>query len=183
MAESDKPAWPGRQVRVVDLDASGADAYAALWRFVLDLDLVRSFCRRIAPVDEPLRYLVADQRAVVTEVLDGTYARIVDVPAALAARGYRAEVDLVVELTDRMLPDNDGGWRIRTSTTGAEVERTGASPDLSMDIRELGAAYLGGTSLNALHRAGLVTEHRTGTVAQLAATLTWPLLPFCPDEF
>ena len=183
VAESNKPAHPGREVRVIDLDAARPDAYAALWRFLLDLDLVRSFSRRIAPVDEPLRYLVADQRAVASEVLDGTYARIVDVPAALAARGYSREVDLVIELTDHLLPANAGRWRVRSAASGAQVNRTDSSPDVTMDIRELGAGYLGGTSFNALLRAGLFLEHTAGAVAQLAAAFSWPSLPFCPDEF
>ena len=182
LGESDKPALPGRDVRVMDLDATRPDAYAALWRFLLDLDLVHSFSRRIAPVDEPLRHLVADQRAVATEVLDGTYARIVDVPAALAARAYSREVDLVIELTDHLLPANAGRWRVRTSAIDAHVDRSNSSPDVTMDIRELGAGYLGGTSLNTLHRAGLVLEHTAGAVSQLAAAFSWPLLPFCPDE-
>ena len=183
VAESDKSAHPGREVRVLDLDAARPDAYAALWRFLLDLDLIRSFSRRIAPVDEPLRYLVADHRAVGTEVLDGTYARIVDVPAALAARSYSREVDLVLELTDYLLPANAGRWRLRTSAADAQVEPTGSSPDVTMDIRELGAGYLGGTSFDALHRAGLILEHTADAASQLAAAFSWPLLPFCPDEF
>ena len=183
VAESDKPAHAGREVRVHDLDAARPDAYAALWRFLLDLDLIRSFSRRIAPVDEPLRYLVADHRAVATEVLDGTYARIVDVPAALAARSYSREVDLVLELTDHLLPANAGRWRLRTSAADAQVEPTGSSPDVTMDIRELGAGYLGGTSFDALHRAGLILQHTADAASQLAAAFSWPLLPFCPDEF
>ena len=86
----------GAEVTVADLDAATPPAYAALWRFLLNLDLVRSFRRDDAPADEPLRLLVADPRAITTETIDGTYARIVDVPAALGARRYAAEVDMVL---------------------------------------------------------------------------------------
>jgi len=183
LADSDNPALPGREVRILDLDAAEPGAYAALWRFLLDLDLVRSFSRRIAPVDEPLRHLVADQRAIKTEVLDGTYARIVDLPAALEGRRYRQDVDTVIEVRDQLLPGNDGRWRLQGGPEGGRVSRATDTPDLTLEIRELGAAYLGGTSLDALYRAGLVQEHTPGAVAALAGALSWPVLPYCPDEF
>jgi hypothetical protein len=52
-----------------------------------------------------------------------------------------------------------------------------------VNIRELGAIYLGGTPLTSLQRAGLVQEHRPGSVWSLAAAFTWPRQPFCPDFF
>ena len=52
-----------------------------------------------------------------------------------------------------------------------------------LDITELGAAYLGGTSLGALAAAGLVTEGRPGAVRQLSAALSWDLAPWCPVNF
>jgi predicted acetyltransferase len=173
----------GKEVRIHELDAVDAGGYAALWRFLLDLDLVRTFARRNSPTDEPLRYLVADQRAVKTQVQDGTYARIVDLPAALEARRYGADVDVVIEVRDQLLPANDGVFRLTASQQQVQVTRSSDSPDLTLATRELGACYLGGTSLNALHRAGLVAEHRAGSVAALSAALSWPLLPFCPDFF
>jgi predicted acetyltransferase len=165
--EGDKAEIPGKEVQIGDLDASNSRAYAALWRYVLDLDLVRRFVRRCAPADEPLRYLVADQRAIKTEVLDGTYARIIDVPAALEGRRYHRELDTVVEVHDHMV----------------SVTRTRRKPDVSLSARELGAIYLGGTSLDWLDRAGLVEEHKHGTVSALAAAFSWPRPPFCVDFF
>ncbi len=147
---------------MVDLDAATPPAYAALWRFLLSLDLVRSFRRDDAPVDEPLRLLVADPRAITTETIDGTYARIVDVPAALGARRYATEVDLVLGVTDALLPQNDGAFRLRGGPDGAEVTSTQDSPDVSLGIRELGALYLGGVSPATLRQAGLVAERHAG---------------------
>ena len=42
-------------------------AYASLWRYLLDLDLARTFQLWSAPLDEPLRHLVTDARAVETD--------------------------------------------------------------------------------------------------------------------
>jgi hypothetical protein len=63
------------------------------------------------------------------------------------------------------------------------VERVDAAADLTLSVRELGAAYLGGTSLGALHAAGLIDEHRPGAVARASAAFGWPIAPFCADMF
>ncbi|GAA3622377.1 GNAT family N-acetyltransferase [Microlunatus ginsengisoli] len=174
---------PTGEVEIVELDAADPGAHAALWRFVLDLDLVRTYRYDLASVGEPLRYLVADQRAVSTQIVDGTFARLVDVRRALAERAYGAEVDLVLGVTDRLLPHNDGPIRLQTSGSGGQVGRARRKPDLTVDVRELGAIYLGGVSLNDLHRAGLVQERRKGAVAAAASAFGWTRPPLTPDHF
>jgi hypothetical protein len=62
-------------------------------------------------------------------------------------------------------------------------ERTGRAADLALDVRELGAAYLGGTRLGTLAAAGLVRELRPGAVARLSAAMTWDPAPWCPQIF
>jgi len=170
-------------VTVVALDAASAPAYAALWRFVLDLDLVRRFARHDAPLDEPLRHLVADPRAIETKLSDGTYARLVDVPTALAARRYAAEVDVLIGVEDTLLPDNARTFRLQGGPGLASVSQSHRAPDLTLNVSELGAIYLGGTSPAALHRAGLITERSPGAVAAITAAFSWSRLPFCNDYF
>jgi hypothetical protein len=50
-------------------------------------------------------------------------------------------------------------------------------------IRDLSAIYLGGTSLAALARAGLVTARTQGAAAATGAAFGWSQPPFCPDSF
>jgi predicted acetyltransferase len=175
---------PAYELRITELDAATGPARAALWRHLLDLDLVRTFSISHAPMDEPLRYLVADQRSVRTEVSDGTYARVVDVVDALQARRYAADLDVVVAITDPLFPRNDARFRIDAAAGGgAKVSRARRKPDIEMDIRELGAIYLGGVSLRTLHGAGLVTEFTPGSIARMTMAFEWDRLPFCPDHF
>jgi len=47
-----------------------------------------------------------------------------------------------------------------------EVARTDRTADLALDVRELGAVYLGGISLVELAAAGLVTELTDGALVQ-----------------
>jgi predicted acetyltransferase len=176
----------GAEVSVEELDADTAVARAALWRFVLDLDLVRRFVRQNAPMDDSVRYLVADRRSVKAEDQDGTYARLVDVPRALEARRYLADLDVTIRVEDPLLPHNTGTIRLETGPDGASVTRVTRSrrrPDLIMNARDLSAIYLGGTSLAALARAGLVAERTKGVAAATSAAFGWSQPPFCPDFF
>jgi predicted acetyltransferase len=176
--ESDSAA----EVAIDEIDASNAAARAALWRFVLDLDLVRTFSVDSAP-DEPLRYLVNDLRSVKAGVQDGTYARLVDVPRALAARRYLSELDVIIRVEDPLLSRNTGSIRLEADSDGAVVTKSRRKPDLIMDVRELSAIYLGGTPLLALTRAGLVAERTKGAAAATAGAFGWSQPPFCPDFF
>jgi len=172
----------GAEVRVIEVDAASPQGYAALWRFLLSLDLVRGFTAD-APVDDPLRYLVADPGMITAELHPGTYARLVDVRLALEARTYAADLDVVIGVRDRMLPQNDGAVRLQAGTEGASTARARRRPDLTLDIRDLGAIYLGNGALGSLHAAGLVEERTPGSVAAVTAAFTSLRAPFCGDFF
>jgi predicted acetyltransferase len=171
------------EVIISELDAEAGPARAALWRFVLDLDLVRRFSTHGAPLDEPLRYLVHDLRSVRAELQDGTYARLVDVPRALQARRYLTDLDVIIEVEDPLLSHNNGSVRLQAGSGETSITRSRRRPDLIMNVRELSAIYLGGTPLAALARAGLVTERTKGAVQATAAAFAWSQPPFCPDFF
>jgi predicted acetyltransferase len=171
------------EVIISELDAVAGPGRAALWRFVLDLDLVRRFSAGGAPADEPLRYLVHDLRSVKAELGDGTYARLVDVSRALEARRYLTDVDVIIAVEDSLLTHNSGSIRLEAGPDGASVTRTRRRPDLIMNVRELSAIYLGGTPLAALARAGLIQERTKGAALAAAGAFAWSQPPFCPDFF
>ena len=172
----------------------GADpaASAALAADLLSRDLTAEFRLRGRPVDDPLLYQLADPRRARPRLTDALWARIIDVPGALARRRYSSPVDAVIEVRDDLLPSNAGRWRLSTAGAapdGAGLEAScvpaGASQtaDVALDVTQLGAAYLGGTPLGALATAGLVTEGRPGAVRQLSAALSWDVAPWCPVNF
>lgn len=170
------------QVQVVEIDATNGPAYAALWRFVLDLDLVQTFIAEV-PVDVTLRQLTANPRTIKAELRDGIYVRLVDVRAALEARTYGCDLDVVIGVRDRLLPTNHGSIRLQAGPDGAVTATTRRKPDLTLDVRELGAIYLGQPTLGALHEAGVVTERTPGSVAAMNAAFTTLRAPFCNDHF
>ena len=55
---------------------------------------------------------------------DSLWVRLVDLPEAVAARGYEADCDVVVEVADRLAPWNAGRWRIRVKDGTGEATRT-----------------------------------------------------------
>ncbi|SEB26068.1 MULTISPECIES: GNAT family N-acetyltransferase [unclassified Mycobacterium] len=174
---------PNSEVHVQEVVATNHRAYAKIWRYLLDMDLVRTFAYDGAAVDEPLLSLVADRRALACEVRDGVYVRLVDVPRALGLRSYAAPVDVVLEVTDGLCPWNTGRVRLRGGPDGAECETTTAPADIAISVRELGAVYLGGVDLQALASAGLVREFTPGLVHRAAVAFGWPVAPGVPDDF
>lgn len=176
---------PAGTVRVREAVAVDAAATHQLWSFLLDLDLTATVEGPMLPVDDALLHLLVDPRAVVPKVNDNLWVRLLDLPVALAGRRYAAPVDLVLEVSDARLPDNAGRWRLTTGAQGpdgtypATATRTDDDADLHLDVRELGAAYLGGRSLAAQARAGLVVEVTPGAVQTAAVAFLWPVAPFC----
>jgi predicted acetyltransferase len=170
---------PNGTTRVREVVALDAAAARALWGRLLDLDLQAKVEIGRRPPDDALLHLLVDTRAAAPVLLDGLWLRLVDLPAALAARRYSADVDVVLEVTDELLPGNAGRWRVTGGPGKASCERTDDEADLALDVRELGAAYLGGSTLTALAAAGLVAERTPGALDEAARAFAWPVAPFC----
>ena len=85
-------AWADRRpdghLKVVDLRACDAEAEAALWSFLASVDLVTTIDAPSRPVDDPVRFLVANEADVDVRAAMPLWSRLVDLPAALTARGY-----------------------------------------------------------------------------------------------
>lgn len=174
---------PNAELHVQEVRATNPRAYARTWRFLLELDLVRGVRFDGASVDERLRHLVADPRALRCQVTDGIFTRLVDVPGALALRRYATDVDVVLDVTDEFCPWNTGRYRLRGGPDGADCERSSAPADIALSARDLGAVYLGGVSLAALASAGLAGELTPGSVTRAAIAFGWPVAPGIPDQF
>ena len=174
---------PRGVVQVREVVAADPVAYAALWRFLLSIDLTRSASAGFLALDEPLQHLVNEPRRLGAKVRDALWVRIVDLPAALAARRYAAEVDVVLDVTDVHLTANSGRWRLTGGPSGAACVRTTDDADLACTALELGAAYLGGTTLSALAAAGRVRELTPGALHRASAAFGWHRLPNPTEVF
>ncbi|MHA7665563.1 GNAT family N-acetyltransferase [Mycolicibacterium sp. HS_4_1] len=174
---------PNGGLQIQEVLATNHYAYASIWRYLLDMDLVRTVEYDGAAVDEPLLSLVADRRALACQVRDGIYVRLVDVRRALTLRSYAAPVDVVLDVTDEFCPWNSCRWRLSGGPDGAECETSTAPADIAISARDLGAIYLGGVNLQALANAGLLEEMTPGSVHRTAVAFSWPVAPGVPDDF
>ncbi len=157
----------GNLIQVRQLFAMTPPALAALARFLFDLDLAGTIQLRRRPLDDPVRWLLADPRRLrTTSVGDMLWVRILDLPAAMTARGYNASDQLVLEVRDALQQENSRRWLLDATPGGAACAPTDADPDLVLDIADLGAAYLGGVRLATLARCGRIVERTGGAAAR-----------------
>jgi len=171
------------EVRVRELVASTPEGAAAIWGFLLGLDLTSRLVYEMAPRDEPLVHMLADGRAVRTAVGDSLWVRLVDLPRALTERFYLQPFEVVLEVGDEVCPWNAGRWALRWDGTAATCARTALPAGLALGAAELGAAHLGGTTLDVLARAGRVRELRPGALAAASRGFAWDRAPWCPEIF
>ncbi|MDG4796063.1 GNAT family N-acetyltransferase [Micromonospora sp. WMMD1082] len=176
-------AGPKGLTTVDEVVATDPAAYRAIWRMLLSLDLARRLSWVRAAVDEPLLRMVNEPRQLGAQLVDALWVRVVDVPAALAARRYATDVDVVIEVTDDLLPENTGRWRLRGGLTGATCTPESAPADLACDVRCLGEVFLGGAGLTTLADAGRVRELRPGALATATPAFTWPRAPSALEVF
>jgi predicted acetyltransferase len=166
----------GRRARIVvdELRGTTPEVEAALWRFLLDLDLVGPVTVKRCAVDEPVRWRLADPRQLRTSAVeDRLYVRVLDTAAAFEARGYQAEGRLVLDVAP---PDSDEGdvdgapgrWVLEAGPDGASCRRarTGDDVDLRLGLPALGTLLMGGFAASTLAAGGRVEEARRGALRQ-----------------
>jgi predicted acetyltransferase len=181
---------PGR-LKLVDLVAATDDAYAALWRFVVEMDMVNEVEAPLRSVSEPVAWQVSDHRAVrKTGERDHLWLRILDVPVALAARRYAAPGDYLLDVTDDLgfahgrfllTVSGDGSGNAR-ELDGVENAPAGAV-EVALSAADLASLYLGGTSAVDLTRAGRILELTPDAAARLDTALRSAYAPHLSTWF
>jgi predicted acetyltransferase len=171
------------EVSVLDMMAATPAASLDLWRFLLDIDLMARLEWWNLAVDDPLLLAVAEPRKLEWTLGDALWLRIVDVAPALAARRYRSDGQLVIAISDELCPWNDGRWALRVEHGIPFTEPTDEAPDVTCEIADLAAAYLGGFSFAQLAAAGRATEKAPGGLARADALFRTDRAPWCPRVF
>lgn len=133
-----------------------------------------------APVEPLLGHLPEQDHAVREH--EAWLLRIVDLPAALTARGYPAGVDaeLHLEVTDEVLPENAGRWVLAVGPDGAEVA-AGGRGELRADARALAPLYAGYLTPDLLAASGRL-EGTPGALAAATRLFAGPP-PWMPDMY
>lgn len=160
---------PSNELKVDQMVCANAGAEAALWRYLFDIDLVATVKAWDRPPDDAVLWLVQEPRLLRFSVSDGLWVRLLDVGAALEARGYAADGRLVLEVHDDLRPETSGRFELVVSDGAGSCSRTSAEPEVEGRVAGWGAAYLGGTSFQQLGRAQQLWERSPGALARADA--------------
>ncbi|WP_410506886.1 enhanced intracellular survival protein Eis [[Mycobacterium] appelbergii] len=155
-------------VRVSEFTAATTAAHAALWRALLGLDLMEKIVVHTHP-DEALPYLLTDSRlARTTASADDLWVRIMDVPRALEARSYQADLDTVIEVADGFRSDG-GRFALQIRDGRARCTPTDTQADVELDLDVLGSLYLGDHRAEGFALANRLRSNDTGLIRRLGA--------------
>jgi predicted acetyltransferase len=170
------------RANVADLVWATPVAHASLWRFLLDLDLVETVTVEDRPLDDPIRFLLADRRRVrPTALTDGLWLRLIDIPAALAARRYPVTDEL--RLAVRRVEGGEELVAVESAEGGAGAAAFTGQPDLRLTEQALAAIYLGGDRPSTLARAGLIDELLPGALRRADSLFQTERDPWCSVTF
>jgi predicted acetyltransferase len=166
------------------------DAYAALWRYFIEHDLVAEVKAPLRSTNEPVRWQLSDSRAAAEDdVHDHLWMRILDVKRTLEARHYSAPGTFVLDLDDP-LGYAHGNYLLAIDGEGVgtvtKLDSENGFDDnhrLALSVAMLGAIYLGGTSVSTLVHAGRIVEKEPGAAAAADAAFRSPTTPWLSTWF
>jgi predicted acetyltransferase len=157
-----------KNVGITKLVAVTPDAHIALWRVLLGMDLIETIDVRTHR-DDVLPYLLSDQRLVrTTGVEDALWLRLLDIPAALRARSYAADVSAVLCISDDAL-GGGGRYELEVRDGRARCVPTDAAADVHTSRSVLASLYMGGHRASAFATAQRLRCNDSRVVAALDA--------------
>lgn len=152
--ETPMPGEARKVVGVTDHAAVTAAGVRRLLTFLADhSSLYRDALLFVGPSD-PLLAVVPEQRYKPI-YYDHWMVRVVDLPAAMEARGYSpgVQAELHFEVADDLIEQNVGPWTVRVQDGAAKAERGGRG-ELRLDVRALASLYTGHLSVATLENIG-----------------------------
>ena len=182
---NEKVAHPTRAQELVvkDLVWLNADAYRSLWSWLGRHDLVGRISWMRAPVDDPAPELLVEPRLLNPQPRDGFWLRVVDVPAALAQRGYQTSDAITLDVAkDDLAPWNGGRIRLECSPDGAAVAPSQGKADVALSVKALASLYSGYRSARQLAQWGMLDGDDAAVERATRIFATWHA-PHCPDHF
>ncbi len=171
-------------VTVRELAATDPATLLALARRLVDFDLTATVTISGRGADDPLIWWAGGPRAMGVKPFDSLWLRLIDVGAALTARGYSNACDIVLDVVDPVCPWNQHPWRLTVDETGlATCQPTADDADVRLPVQTLGAAYLGSRSIATQADQGLVAELTPGAVRRLSRAMSCDSQPVGAIEF
>ncbi|GGK87176.1 hypothetical protein Sme01_48480 [Sphaerisporangium melleum] len=156
--------WHEGDIDVDNLVAGSHATARALWSLVGTASSVAKTVRAIVEPDDPMLWLLRERSRDSVEQVRWMF-RLVDLPMAIAGRGYPAgvEADAVIVVDDPLRPANSGAWRLCVS--GGSGTATPSSAPAGHQVPRLAiggmSALYAGVHTSSLRRAGLLTGGTT----------------------
>lgn len=170
----------GITLKLEEMIALTPAAYAGLWNFLVNQDLLRQLRAWNVPAETALHQLFANFRESQT-LNDGLWLRILDVEAALSARRYSADGSLVLGVFDPMSAEATR-YRLEVSGGMGSCRRVSDAPDLSLDLEDLSAGFLGRARFRRLGSLGRL-KGEPAARALADAMFDWDPQPWCQEVF
>ncbi len=164
-----------RRLEVWNWAALDAPAFLALLQFLRQHDSQAREVRITVP--EATRFLALfDDPEFKVEVEAGLMLRLVDVPAALAARRYppAVQASLTLAVSDPLLAWNTGTFTLTAEGGTATAGPSTTAPGLSLDVRTLARLYSGYLTPAEAAALDLVTVHNPAALAAATALFAGP---------
>lgn len=167
--------WGGFDVECTHLVARTPAAMRALFRYFGRFRGVGRHVDWHGRRNDPYA-LAFDEEVIEASVSHLAMTRLLDVPAALEARGYTAGVagEAVIAVDDPVFDDNTGSFRIRASDGTVTVERTDDEPQVRMSIGSLSALFASFYSVRDLRRVSALESGDEAAMSLLEALFAGP---------
>ncbi len=201
-------------VRLEELVGLSSDAELALWRFLADIDLATTIVWGAPAATSPLRWRLVEPRQLhIDAASDLVWARLLDIPAVLGARGYDATGTLLLDVHDASMPEVAGTYALAVDDpaaparctrldphavagtgrgVGADAEMRLAAPGandaagaprLRLDVADLASLTFGAVSATTLAHAGRIEASDDAAIRLADALFASHAEPSCPIEF
>lgn len=179
--QSPRPDW-GYVISVRELKADDADTAVALWRLVGSSSTMAPDIHVSGTPENELFLLLNEQDLDETAALR-YMVRMIDLPGAFAARGYRSGASGTVdfELEDRDCPWNSGRWRL-SFEDGNAVMAKGGDGTVRITPAALATLYSGYASATKLQMVGALPGAGEREVKVLDDAFAGPT-PWMPEIF
>ncbi len=176
-----EPHWndghPAHRLYLIEIATATPEAHVALWQTLLSIDLVGTITAQCLPLDDPLPYLLENPRVLrTTELNDGVWVNVRDVPMAFSARTYRTAERFVVESDGRR-------WAVDGGADGGTCTAVRTKPDLVTDHAGLSSLLHGGVLPSTLIAGRRMTARSAEVSARADVFFTTSLLPHCQDRY
>ncbi|HXT92294.1 MAG TPA: GNAT family N-acetyltransferase [Trebonia sp.] len=176
--------WADGDLWVEHIHATTPDSLRALWSVIASHSSVAHNVRGWIAPNDPFWWLTYEREATVSR-RSMWMLRLVDAPAAIAARGFPPglSVSVPLELNDPHRPANTGHWRLTVAGGKGTLFPNGSvsSPSsLTLGPRGLAALYAG-IPVGSLRLAGLASGGSPEGDASLDAAFA--ATPYMVDDF